>query len=131
MEISNLFFFTIIEILYLFYIFIRFKTRINFNHPLEYYVINKLGDFFKHPISKKEYSNKICPFGHLAIKYFILYLIFRLVFLKFNVNIQIVKNINFYIFALALLLSLLNMNALIYLIPFIMFDYYFFNFFYN
>ena len=131
MEISNLFFFTIIEILYLFYMFIRFKTRVNFNHPFEYYMINKLGDFFKHPISEKEYSNKICPFGHFAIKNFILYLIFRLIFLKFNGNIQIIKKINFYIFAVALLLSLINMNSLIYLIPFIMLDFYIFNFLYK
>ena len=119
---------TILECLYLNFMFTKFKTTYSCNHPLEYLIIKDLGGFFQHPISKTEYSNKICPFGKVAIKYLIFYLLLRMVLLvSLSVDINTIKKINFYILGIALVISLMNMNALLYLIPFFMFDMYMLN----
>lgn len=111
---------TILEIFYLSFMFIYFKTRISINHPLEYVITNKMGNYFEHPISDCEYSNKICPFGKMAIKILIIYLILRLLVIKSNYfYFNYLKKLNIFILIVALILSLMNMNALLYLIPFI------------
>ena len=92
---------------YLFYIFRHFKTTYSFNHPFQ---LNLTG-WFKHPIRSSLYENKICDFGKLSI----LFLIGTIIF-----DNCISKNI---VFIITLLLSLLNMNAFVYLIPY--FIYYF------
>ena len=121
-------FLTTIESVYLYYMFTLFKTTININHPLEENIINNLSNYFKHPISSNNYENKICNFGKSGIKVLIIYLFTRLFIIKKSiVSIDIIKNINFFVMVITTLLSLLNMNAFIYLIPFLLTDHYYLN----
>ena len=113
---------TIIEIIYVYYMLNYFKTRYSIHHPLEYIVINQLPDFFKHPIGKYDYSNKICPFGHFSSNILVLYLTGRyLVYSRIAYNMN---RMNIIIVIITLLLSLLNMNAFIYLIPYFILEIY-------
>jgi len=114
--------FTIIEIIYVYYMLNYFKTHYSIHHPLEYIILNKLPDFFKHPLGEYDYSNKICPFGHFASNILVLYLTGRY-FIINRTNYKI-KNINFIIFIITLLFSLLNMNAFVYLLPYFLIEIY-------
>ena len=73
---------TSLESIYLYYMFILFKTTISINHPLEKNILNNLGEYFKHPISSSNYENKICNFGKSGIKILIIYLFTRLFIIK-------------------------------------------------
>ena len=115
-----MYFFTLIEIFYLFYMFRIFKTAISINHPLEYHYIDNLSNYFKHPISINIYENKICDFGKDAILILIIYLIIRL-FLYSN-KMKINRYINYLILGISLIISFMNMNAVIYILPFIIID---------
>ena len=117
---------TIIECIYLYFMFTKFKTTLTCNHPLEYIMIRNLGKYFEHPISNTEYSNKICPFGKTAIQFLILYLVVRMFIIKLYPLVAI-KKFNFYILIITLIISLMNMNALLYLVPFFIFDIYMLN----
>lgn len=90
--------------------FIFFKTYITINHPLEYYIIGNLGDFFNHPINTTKYSNKICQFGKIIIIPLLLYLFIR--------NFINLKKLNKSLLIISFLLSFMNMNAMLYLLPF-------------
>lgn len=99
--------------------FRHFKTRYCLHHPLEYYFQNKLGDFFKHPFHDTGYNNKICPFGHQAILFLILFLWCRLYFEKNNIltpsKIKVISRIMLIGVGIT---SLLNLNATLYLVPY-------------
>jgi hypothetical protein len=113
---------TIIEVIYVYFMLNFFKTRFSIHHPLEYMLMNKLPDFFKHPISEYDYSNKICPFGHFSSNILVLYLIFRY-FIVSRTQYKI-KNTNIIILLITVILSLLNMNAFVYLIPYFVLELY-------
>ena len=95
---------SIFESIYLIYMFLFFKTSIDFN------ILSSPNMWlFKHLIGDT-YGLRICPFGQIAI----FALIFILIFRNF-INISpILINISFVI---AVILSLINLNALVYLIP--------------
>jgi hypothetical protein len=119
-----IFIITLFEIIYIYYILNIFKTTYTIHHPLEYAMINELPNYFKHPIGKYEYSNKICPFGHFASKLLILYLAIRYILLSYKIRRGLLYKINFIILIITLLLSLLNMNAFTYLIPYFLVEIY-------
>ena len=105
----------LILVIYLIFIFRYFKTTISFTHPLEFIMMNKSSQYFKHSLSYGQYESKICPFGHDAI---IILAIFILLRLKFNFLNKASKLILLIVF----LISLLNLNAVIYLIPYFLFE---------
>ena len=105
----------IILIIYLIFIFRYFKTTISFTHPLEFIIMNKSSQYFKHSLSYGEYESKICPFGHDAI---IALAIFILLRLKFKVLTKVSK----FVLIMTFIISLLNLNAVIYLIPYFLFE---------
>ena len=88
-----------------------FKTTICFNHPLEFYLTNNLSNYFNHPIDSIDYESKICDFGKNIIWLLVIYLIYK----SYN---NISNNINNFIILITFILSLLNLNAFIYLIPY-------------
>lgn len=118
----NFFILTIFEIIYLFYMFILFKTKININHPYEYYLTNNLSNFFKHPIENNDYGNKICSFGKVCIILLIFLIVLRYIFIDKYFKNKMFKYLNIIIIILSLLFSLLNMNALLYIIPFVIIE---------
>ena len=105
----------LILIIYLIFIFRYFKTTISFTHPLEFIMMNKSSQYFKHSLSYGQYESKICPFGHDAI---IVLAIFILLRWKFKILNKASKIILIMVF----MISLLNLNAVIYLIPYFLFE---------
>ena len=88
----------ILEALYLIYMFCFFETSVDFN------VFSSPDHrFFKHLIGNKK-GNRICPFGHVAI----IPLIFVLLFGSRRL-------IKMWSLVIAFILSLMNLNALVYL----------------
>ena len=51
--------FTLLEIVYLIFMFIFFKTTLSITHPYELYITNNLPKLFLHPIDSGDYCNKI------------------------------------------------------------------------
>lgn len=95
---------SIFEAVYLIYMFLFFKTSVDFNiRP------SAKGWWFEHLIGD-EYGLRICPFGRVAI----FVLIFVLVARHF-INIhQVIINI---ILGFSFLIALMNMNAVVYMSP--------------
>ena len=105
----------IILIFYILFMFNYFKTTISINHPLEFYIVGNLGDYFKHPISSSYYESKICKFGQDIIRVLALYLFYKS---YYPVN----KNFNYFVIFLTFIFSLMNFNALIYLLPYFLYE---------
>lgn len=92
--------------------FLFFKTSIDFNLILGNFCNNLFlpkGNFFKHLVGNQK-GLRICPFGRVAIFALIFILIGRHFFNISKKMINIALGISF-------ILSLMNMNALVYLIP--------------
>ena len=87
------------------------KTSITINHPLEFYLTNNLSNYFKHPINSSDYESKICDFGKNIIWLLIFYLIYKS---YYKVN----KYINYSVILTTFILSLMNFNAVLYLLPY-------------
>jgi len=89
----------ILEALYLIYMFCFFETSVDFN------VFSSPDHrFFKHLIGNKK-GNRICPFGNVAIYALVMVLLFG--------SQRLIKCG----LVIAFVLSLMNLNALVYLIP--------------
>ena len=117
---------TTLEIIYLIYTFIFMKTKFYVLHPI--YVFRYLektkGDtfnFFKHSVQKGLCLNRICPFGKVMIIVLSIYLISRYYLYTRNKNL---KKINVIILIITFILSLMNMNSFIYLIPFFIIEFF-------
>ena len=122
----NLLFITIIETIYLYYMFHIFRTKYSFNHSFEFLVNNNLGDYFQHSIQSNDYRRKICKFGRDGSLVLILYLIIRFFIIKYDlISRNKINNFNKFILIFIFLLSWMNLNAVIYFLPFLIFDYYF------
>ena len=79
---------TIVESVYIFYMYNIFKTKYSFHHPYEYLVNSMNINFFKHPIYSGKYESKICNFGKLVSILLILWIWIRYYLLNiFNKNI--------------------------------------------
>ena len=95
---------SILESIYLIYMFLFFKTSVDFNiikSPEGWWLEHLIGD---------EVGPRICPFGRVAI--------FGLIFILIVRNyIDIAQNIINISLGMAFILSLVNLNALIYLLP--------------
>ena len=98
----TLLYISIVESLYLSYMFHFFKTSVDFN-----FNESPTSSFFKHAIGN-EYTLRICPFGRCAIIFLIFILLgrnfFHIPFIKASIII-------------AIILSFMNMNALLYVFP--------------
>ena len=96
----------ILESLYLIFMFCFFETSVDFN------VLSSPDHrFFKHLIGNEK-GNRICPFGHVAIFALVAVLLFgSRALIKCGLVI-------------AFILSLMNLNALVYLIPVFVVEYY-------
>ena len=110
---------TLFEIVYLTYMFYFFKTTFEIHHPLESSVVS-MSDYLKHPIHSGEYESKICLFGKQAMILLIGFLVFRLFF-----NIPKVKVFSLVILLVASIVSMLNLNAFLYLLPYIFIELYY------
>ena len=100
-----------------------FKTKYSIAHPLTYFE----SDFLHHPVISEEVSDPmsmICPFGHRASWYLAGYILVRYILNSCNlVNKKSMQKINRYVFTLVLLVSLLNFNAVLYLLPVFLYEF--------
>jgi hypothetical protein len=104
--IMNKLYISIFESLYLVYMFMFFKTNIDFSW-VNYNWDNK---FLKH-LTGNEYGLRICPFGRISI-------IFLIVLLMVRNIIKINPKYILYAIYLALLISfILNWNSFVYILP--------------
>ena len=97
---------SIIESAYLIYMFHFYKTSVHFNWNI---LPNFKNGIFKH-LNGNEYGLRICPFGRQAIFALILLLLIRNFY-------SISKKLIFAAFVISFILSLMNLNAVVYLIP--------------
>ena len=95
---------SIIESLYLVFMFHFLKTSMDFN-----ILSSPKGWLFEHLIGD-EYGLRICPFGRIAIFALIFVLIARHYF-------EIPENFVIFALMVSFVLSLMNLNAVVYLIP--------------
>ena len=115
MDKSTLLFITLIEIFYLIYMFFFFETTLHIGPSLLETQMNSRWLTIHHTYS---YENKICPLG----KGLVIVAIF-LAYLRYTSTTS-TTNINITVDIVALLLAwLMNMNALVYLIPIVLMEY--------
>lgn len=115
---------TLVEIIYIYFMYNVFKTKYSFHHPIEI-LISKMSipEYLKHPIYSDVYESKICSFGKYASILLIIWLIIRQNLNSVNFNFY--RKINLIIFSLFLIGTLaLNMNSFIYLIPVFIYEFY-------
>tara|TARA_B100000401_G_C52800048_1_gene718044 strand:- start:1200 stop:1577 length:378 start_codon:yes stop_codon:yes gene_type:complete len=116
-------FISIIEAIYIVYMYIFFKTTYSIHSPLEYYLSKN--ELWKHPINTGKYQNKICKIGSYAS----IIIAFLFVLRQFTCNTnnkKKCKTIARWILAYWVIVSLLtNLNAFIYMIPIIIVEIYY------
>lgn len=112
---------SLIEIIYVIYILCYFKTKINFAHPLSH-ISNT---FFYHPIGEiKREKNLICPFGHMMAYIVALFILSRCFFSELTRE-NYLKIYHNKIIIIGVLLSLINFNAFVYMLPVFIYEYYY------
>jgi len=111
----NLFFISIVEAIYIFYMYNYFYTTWYIHHPFELWLQDeKIHQLLKHPVSSEEYDSKICPLGNLVGILLPIWIMIR----YFYKNKRIIRLLNKIIWITVFFTSLfLNMNAFIYLLP--------------
>ena len=100
---------SLLQSIYIIYMLNYFKCVYSFAHPL----LDFSSSYFKHPIgiNNSPVSN-ICNFGHHVSFYLAIFVILRIIFIN-----KYTKKISIIVLIITFLLSLLNFNAFIYLIP--------------
>jgi len=112
---------SIIESIYIIYMYNFFKTNKSIHHPIEVMIQRDISNFLKHPVSTGIYENKICNFGKIVS-----YLLVILIILR-NMYRDKYRMINIIVFILVFVLSfILNMNSFVYLIPIFILELFYF-----
>jgi len=113
---------SILDAIYIVYMLNFFKTKYSVAHPLTYFE-NKL---LYHPIGiSKDPVNNVCPLGNYLSFFLAIFILIRCYL--HNTNYQIKRNISLFILAITIIMSLLNFNVVLYLLPHYFIDYYLIN----
>lgn len=114
---DNFLLISIVEAIYVVYMLNYFKTKVNFAHPATYFE-NRL---LYHPIgrSNKPVSN-ICSLGNWGAFAIAAYVLLRAIVGRKS---GVFKIMNKLVVLLVFILSLLNFNAVIYLLPYFCVEY--------
>ena len=108
---------SILEGLYIIFMFNLFKTCKFIHHPFEQLFTNH--PFLKHPISDSKYNNKICYFGKFSSYLLFIWLVIRYKIKNDNLKIKLNKIIWILV---GLVAFIMNMNAFIYLLPILLIE---------
>jgi len=102
---------SVAESVYLIFMFLFFKTSVDFN-----VIRSPTGEWFEHLVGD-EYGVRICPFGRVAIFALIFVLLGRhyIKIPQYWVNVAM---------SIAFVLSWMNMNAVVYLLPVFAIEYF-------
>lgn len=104
---------TILESLYIIYMLNYFKTRYSVAHPLTFFN----NDYIKHPIGYNSRPiSMVCQFGKDGGWLIAVYLVVR--YLVHQKNIKLSIYFSKFAFLLIFILSLMNFNVVLYLVPF-------------
>ena len=107
---------SIIEAIYICYMFNFFKTKYSVHFSWEY--LTQHNWFLKHPIKTGKYESKICPLGNLVGWVLPIWIILRAYTYIYKINTHLVLIFNYIFWGLIFTLSfIMNLNAFIYLIP--------------
>jgi len=110
---------SLIESLYIIFMYNFFKTKISFHHLIEVNINKDQNIFFKHPIYSNNYENKICTLGSIASYFIASWFLIR------NYNYDKSKIINKNIITIIFFISLIsNLNSFIYIIPIFIIEYF-------
>ena len=114
---------TLVLSVYLVWMFRHFQTAFTVHHPLEALMQRHVGDYFKHPYGNTTYGRKICPFGQHAILVLVLFLWVR-VYLEAtgSASEATVRTLSGVALGITALCSLMNMNAVLYLVPYFVYE---------
>lgn len=117
---NKILYITLIESIYIYFMYNLFKTKISFHNPIEIYIQNKnISHFLKHPVYNGSYESKICPFGKFVSIVLIIWLYVRLYFKK-----EKIIKINYLIFILIFIGSfMMNLNSFIYFLPIYIYEF--------
>ena len=104
---------SIVQAIYIIYMFNYFETTYSFETSRQLL----LSGIFLHPIEDSTYPvSHICPFGHMMAYPIAIYLIGRNFIM--NNDLKLKKKMNYLVLVLIFLGSLMNINAIVYLIPY-------------
>ncbi len=106
---------SVVHAIYIIYVLNYFKTRYNFAHPITYFN-NKL---LYHPIGMSDVpKSKVCKLGNILSWFLALFIIIRAVLYVNRPPLrEFLKKISLVGLILAVTLSMLNFNVVLYLIP--------------
>lgn len=116
---NELFYYSLIESIYILYMYNIYKTNRYFNNPVEVFLqkhIFENNTTMRHSMTTA-YTSKICKFGKLVSVFLVIliYLRYRALMNKSSQNIMFYSKI---VLIVVMLFSIiLNMNAFIYLLP--------------
>lgn len=116
-------FVTLVLSVYLVWMFRHFRTTFTVHHPLEALMQQHVGTYFKHPYGNTAYGRKICPFGQHVILVLVGFLWVR-VYLEAtgSASEATVRTLSGVALVGVALCSLMNMNAVLYLIPYFLYE---------
>jgi hypothetical protein len=102
-----------LKAVYIIYTMCYFKTPYGINHPLEVWIQHKnLSGFLKHPISRGNSINRVCPLGKGVAVLLAGYILLR------RTNCNSTRVANRIIWGSIMLGSLvMNLNVFVYLLP--------------
>lgn len=114
---------TLVLSVYLVWMFRHFQTTFTVHHPLEALMQRHVDDYFKHPYGNTTYGRKICPFGRHAILVLVAFLWVR-VYLEAtgSASEATVRTLSGVALGVVALCSLMNMNAVLYLVPYFVYE---------
>ena len=110
--------YSLIEGIYIVYMFNFFKTKWSIHHPLE--ILLEGNTYLQHPVNTGDYENKICDLGNLAGFLLLIWFLFRW---KLSDNLRLIWNKRI-LYLVAIVSLLMNLNAFIYFVPIIIFEYF-------
>jgi hypothetical protein len=114
---------SVVLAVYVVYVLNYFKTIYSIAHPLSYFKYR----YMFHPIyNTKTKKSMICQFGHDASWFIALFLLVRLyVSHKKMVSNKLIKQFSKLVALLVFTISLVNLNAVLYLIPYFIHEFLF------
>jgi hypothetical protein len=109
--------YSFVEALYVIYVLNYLKTRYSLAHPLS----NFNSSYWVHPIGiSQEPVSNICEFGHNASWFLAAFILLRICFIKSKYN----RYLSMFVLVIVASLSMLNFNAVAYLVPYFIFEIY-------
>lgn len=98
-----------------------FKTCYSVAHPLSYFE----NSYLYHPIGKSEKPiSNVCQFGHQVSWLLAGFVIIRNIMIARNVGKTILKRMSTLILIITVIMSMLNFNVVLYLLPHYILEYY-------